>query len=182
MENSLAVPQKVKHKITIGYSILDLIISSPTNTCTWAFMTAKFTIAKWWKPPPYPSEDEWINKMWYIHTGYSEVKSLSRVWLFATPWTVTYKAPPSMGFSRQEYWSGLPFPSPGDLPDPGVEPRSPALQADALTSEPPGRSTGYNSPIYYSAFCCIAQLVKNLPAMQETLTQFLGWEDPLEKG
>ena len=44
-----------------------------------------------------------------------------------------------MRFSRQEYWSGLPFPSPGDLPDPGIEPRSPALQADALTSEPPGK-------------------------------------------
>ena len=55
----------------------------------------------------------------------------------ATPWTVAQQAPPSMGFSRQEYWSGLPFPSPGDLPDPGIEPRSPALQADALTSEPP---------------------------------------------
>ena len=69
----------------------------------------------------------------------SEVKSLSRVRLFATPWTVAYQAPPSVGFSRQEYWSGLPFPSPGDLPDPGIEPRSPALQAEALTSEPPGK-------------------------------------------
>ena len=68
-----------------------------------------------------------------------EVKSLSRVQLFVTPWTVAHQAPPSMGFSRQEYWSGLPFPSPGDLPDPGIEPRSPALQADALTSEPPGK-------------------------------------------
>ena len=47
-----------------------------------------------------------------------------------------------MGFSRQEYWSGLPFPSPGDLPDPGIEPRSPALEADALTSEPPGNLMG----------------------------------------
>ena len=55
------------------------------------------------------------------------------------PWTVAHKAPPSMGFSRQEYWSGLPFPSPGDLPDPGIEPRSLALQADALTAEPPGK-------------------------------------------
>ena len=64
------------------------------------------------------------------------MKSLSRVQLFATTWTVAYQAPPSMGFSRQEYWSGLPFPSPGDLPDPGIEPRSPAFQADALTSEP----------------------------------------------
>ena len=66
----------------------------------------------------------------------SEVKSLSRVQLFATPWTVAHQAPPSMGFFRQEYWSGLLFPSPGDLPDPGTEPRSPALQAEALTSEP----------------------------------------------
>ena len=65
------------------------------------------------------------------------VKLLSHVQLFATLWTVAHQAPLSMGFSRQEYWSGLPFPSPGDLPDPGIEPRSPALQADALTSEPP---------------------------------------------
>ena len=68
-----------------------------------------------------------------------KVKLLSQVWLFATPWTVAYQAPLSMGFSRQEYWSGLPFPSPGDLPDSGIEPRSPALQADALPSEPPGK-------------------------------------------
>ena len=54
-----------------------------------------------------------------------------------TPWTVAHQAPPSMGFSRQEYWSELPFPSPGDLLDLGIEPRCPALQADALTSEPP---------------------------------------------
>ena len=67
------------------------------------------------------------------------MKSLSRVRLFATPWTIAYQAPPSMGFSRQDYWSGFPFPSPGDLPDPGLEPRSPALQGDALTSEPPGK-------------------------------------------
>ena len=52
-----------------------------------------------------------------------------------TPWTVARQAPPSMQFSRQEYWSGLPFPSPGDLPKPGIEPGSSALQADALPSE-----------------------------------------------
>ena len=114
-----------------------------------------------------------------------KVKSLNRVRLFATPWTVgngnplqcsclenprdegawwaavcgvaqsrtrlkrlsssssrtvAYQAPPSMGFSRQEYWSGLPFPSPGDLPNPRIEPRSSALQTDALTSEPPGKT------------------------------------------
>ena len=55
------------------------------------------------------------------------------------PWTVAYQTPLSMEFSRQEYWSGLPFPSPGDLPDPGNEPGSPALQADDLPSEPPGK-------------------------------------------
>ena len=68
-----------------------------------------------------------------------KVKSLSRVRHFATPWTVAYQASLSMGFSRQEHWSGLPFPSPGDLSDPGIESESPASEADALTSEPPGK-------------------------------------------
>ena len=57
---------------------------------------------------------------------------LSSVQLFATPWTVAHQAPQSMEFSRQEFWSGLPFPTPGDLPDTGIEPGSPALQADSL--------------------------------------------------
>jgi len=65
-----------------------------------------------------------------------KVTLLSCVRLFVTPWTVAYQALPSMGFSRQGYWSGLPFPSPGDLPDPRIETRSPALQTDALPSEP----------------------------------------------
>ena len=68
-----------------------------------------------------------------------KVKLLSRVRLCATPWTAASQAPPSMGFSRHEYWSGLPLPSPGDLPDLGIGPRSPALQADALPSKPPGK-------------------------------------------
>ena len=67
-----------------------------------------------------------------------KVKSLSHVRLFATPWTVAYQASTSMIFSRQEYWNGLPFPSPEDLPNPGIKPRSPTLEADSLTSEPPG--------------------------------------------
>ena len=58
--------------------------------------------------------------------------------IIMTPWIVAHQAPPSMGFSRQEYWTGLPFPSPGDLPSPGIEPRSPTLQADALLPEPQG--------------------------------------------
>ena len=65
----------------------------------------------------------------------------SRVRFFATPWTVAYKASPSIGFSRQEYRSGLPFPSPGDLPDPGMEHGSPALEADSLTSEQGEKAT-----------------------------------------
>ena len=60
------------------------------------------------------------------------VQSLSHVWLFATPWTVVHQVPLSGGFLRQEYWRGLPFPFPGHLPDPGMEPKSPALQADSL--------------------------------------------------
>ena len=86
-----------------------------------------------------------VTKRWpaHHHIGMKvKVKSLSPVRLFATPWTVAHQAPPSMGFSRQEYWSGLPFPSPGDLRDPGIKPRSPALQADVLTSEPPGKPVG----------------------------------------
>ena len=71
---------------------------------------------------------------WKSRKKEKKVKSFSRVQLFGTPWTVAYQASPSMG-----YWNGLPFPSPGDLPDPGIEPRSPALEADALTSEPPGK-------------------------------------------
>ena len=64
---------------------------------------------------------------------------LSCVRLSATPWTLAHQAPLSIGFSRHKYWSGLPFSSLGDLPDPGVKPRSPALQADSLPSEPPGK-------------------------------------------
>ena len=65
---------------------------------------------------------------------------VAKLWMtLVTPWTVGCQAPLSMGFIRQEYWSGLPLPSPEDLPDPGIEPRSPALEADALTSEPPGK-------------------------------------------
>ena len=72
--------------------------------------------------------------------------------LFATPWTVAHQASPSMGFSRQEYWSGLPFPSPGDLPNPGIEPSSPGLQADALPSEPPGKISKVVLPQFQNYF------------------------------
>ena len=121
---------------------------------------------------------------------------LSRLRLFATLWTVAHQAPLSMGFSRQEYWSGLPFPSPGDLPDPGTKPRSPALRADALTSEPPRKPPKtdvyivlkkvFFFKIYIYLFGCllgfpVAQWVKCLPTMWETSVRSLCQEDPLEK-
>ena len=109
-------------------------------------------------PRTYPSiptpNNTWTEHLW----GYKMSVTLSLLWRnsqvgevsevrwsrsvvsdSAILWTVAHQVPPSMGFSRQKYWSGSPFPSPGDLPDPGIKPRSPALQADALTSEPPGK-------------------------------------------
>ena len=86
------------------------------------------------------------NLLFYIYYMYFvKVKLLSRVRLFVIPWTVAYQAPLSMGFSRQEYWSGFPFPSPGDLPNPGIEPRSPVLQSHSLLTELQGKPT----PIIY---------------------------------
>ena len=82
-----------------------------------------------------------MDKQVVAHPYNGLVKWLSWVQLFTTPWTVAYQAPPPMGFSRQEYWSGLPFPSPGDLPNPGIESRSPTLQTDPLSPEPQGRAT-----------------------------------------
>ena len=77
------------------------------------------------------------------------MKLLSRVQLLATPWTVACQAPPSMGFSRQEYWSELPLPSPEDLPDPVIEPVSPALASRVLTTEPPGKPKSTHFILFY---------------------------------
>ena len=126
-------------------------------------ITTHFSILAWWIPwTEEPSRlqsmgsqrvrHDWVTNTFtffmkekggndYLMKKKVKVKLLSRIRLFATPWTVAHQAPPSMGFSRQEYWSGLPFPSPGNLPDPEIGSRSPALQADALTSEPPGKPT-----------------------------------------
>ena len=83
------------------------------------------------------------------------MKLLSRARLFGTPMDSSlHQAPLSMGFSKQEYWSGLPFPSPGDLPDSGIEPRSPALQADTLLFEPPGKPSPLNlKPLHGKHHC-----------------------------
>ena len=91
-------------------------------------------------PWDFPGKNTGVGCHFLLHRYVKvKVKLLSSVRLFATPWTVTYKAPLSMRFSRQEDWSGLPFPSLGDLPDSGIEPRSPTLYADALPSAPPGK-------------------------------------------
>ena len=95
-----------------------------------------------------------------------KVKLLSHVRLSATPWTVAYQASRSMGFSRQEYWSGLQFPSPGDLSDAGIEPKSPTLEADALTSEPPGKPSSIGGTFYM--FSMTWELVRKLWYTLET--------------
>ena len=101
---------------------------------------------------------------------------LSCVQLFATPWTVARQASLSMGFSRQETWSGLPFPSPGDLPDPGIDPESPAFQADALTSEPPGNS--HLKKICISSAAMEAQTLRtDLRTQLEGVGRNGGWGD-----
>ena len=99
------------------------------------------------------------------------MKSLSHVRLFATLWTVVHQAPPSMGFSRQEYWSGLPFPSLGDLPDPGIKPGSPALEADALSSEPPGKPMSMMLAVGYSYIAFIR--LKKCPSILVLLSVFI---------
>ena len=101
----------------------------------------------------YFSQQSWFQLVrhpaQHFACGEKKVKLLSCVQLFVTLWTIAYQAPLSMGLSRQEYWSGLPFPSPGDLPDPGIELMCPALQADALLSEPPRKwQCGSHGNIY----------------------------------
>ena len=98
------------------------------------------------------------------------MKSLSLVRLFATPWTVAYQAPPSMGFSRQECWSGLPFPSPGDCPAPGIKPGSPALQAEALPSEPPLLITQFHHKGEIRWEMCVGHLTHSKNRVQAAST------------
>ena len=122
-------------------------------TCTGMFIAALFLRVPKWKQPKSLSSRKWINcgiqngilyrsnceTQW--HGGISQAsvgQLLSRVCLFVTSWAAVHQAPLCMGFSRQEYWSGLPCPPPGDLPDSGIEPAPPALQVDSFTTEPSG--------------------------------------------
>ena len=105
----------------------------------------------------------------------------------ATSWTVALQAPLSIGFSRQEYWSGLPFPTPGHLPDPGIEPSSlvsPVLAGGFFTTEPPRSDSilGLVGHRVSVGLPQVAQWVKNPSTKQETRVRSLGQEDPLEEG
>ena len=92
---------------------------------------------------------------------------VSRVWVLGISWAIARQVPLSMKFSRQECWSGLPFPSPGDLPDPGTEPESPALQADSLLSESPGKSL--NTSDEFKIYEFIMMLKKKEPKGRDKL-------------
>ena len=92
-------------------------------------------------PQGSPSLTSWCYCTWQYISSEKVKVSVTCVWLFTTPWVVANQDPRSVEFSRQEYGIGLPFPTPGDLPNPGIEPRSPALQADSLPTEPPGKLT-----------------------------------------
>ena len=111
-----------------------------------------------------------------------KVKSPSRVWLFATQWTVALQAPLSKGFPRQESWSGLLFPSPGDLPNPGIKPGSPALQTDAL----PSNVTHFTNVANVTNVTHMNEMIRamespeaSVTSLWETLTSFPWWESVL---
>ena len=138
------------------------IISFPANSTTWIFshsilcdiymrhisnytLFCRMSIIVYLTIPGSPDAAmDFIHRVrvfscdfYKVHWGKCQL--LCHVWLFVTPWTVVHQALLSTGFSRQEYWSGLPCTSLGDLPDPGIEPGSPALKADSLPSELPGK-------------------------------------------
>ena len=101
-------------------------------------------------------------------------QSFSQVQLFVIQWTIACQAPMSMGFSRQECWSGLPFPPPGDLPAPGIEPTSPALQEDSLPSEPPGKPN--NWVVSNSLGCAFQYLSQPNPfLLRASESHLCGW-------
>ena len=97
----------------------------------WGYMVNMYTEIKGWALG--------TSVFWQSKLKRMSVWSLSPVWLFVTPWVAAHQDPLSVGFSRQEYWSGLPFPAPEDLPEPRAEPMSPALRACSLPTEPSGK-------------------------------------------
>ena len=128
-QNNLIFFYKVKHTPNMQFSNTtprylfkwnkDRFTQNPVYKYLFVQYVALFIFTPKWKQHRYLSHGKSISKMWYGHKW----NVLSHVWLFATPWTVAHQAPLSMKFSRQEYWSGLPFSSPGDIPDPGDQTR-----------------------------------------------------------
>ena len=152
MAESLCCPPETITTLLIGYVKWKSLHRVWLFATPWITQPLEFSRPEYWSGLPFPSLGDLPNPGIELRSpalqadslpagprGWSEVKSLSRVRLFATLWTVAYQAPPSTGFSRQEYWSGLLFPSPGDLLYPGIEPGFPALEADALISETTGK-------------------------------------------
>ena len=120
-----------------------------------------------------------------LKTSETRSLSLSHVRLFATPWTVAHQAPLTMGFSRQEHWSGLPCPPPGDLPDPGMEAGSPALQRDSLSSEPPGKSYIHKFPTnigWQVGSCLHSTLLRRQLLTKELRGPSAKWTKPRRAG
>ena len=132
-----------------------------------------------------PINYKYYNTHTHTHTHTHIYVWLSHVWLFATPWTVACQAPLSMGFSKQDYWGGLPCPPPGDLPDPGIELRSPASQAGSSPSEPPetpgpqSREGVGKKSLPISPTSCgktRSQLVRMLTVAPSSRVSSWGWE------
>ena len=142
---SQAIKTKSKHSPTFTFMKERLLTIWKENHCSfWKFKSQSF------------------HSLWK-----RKCQSLSHVRLFGTPWTVAHQAPLSMEFSRQEYWNELPFPSPEDPPDPGIEPRCPALQADSLSSKPP-RNTPQKSKICIRGRLKTRTLIQTIPfSLQE---------------
>ena len=124
-----------KWKVKVKLLSCAWLLATPWTAAYQSPPSMGFSRQEYWSGVPLPSP-RWYQCCWSMERKKVKVKLLSCVRLFATPWTVAHQAPLSMGFSRQGYWSGLPFPSPGDFLYPGMEPGSLALQADALPSEP----------------------------------------------
>ena len=129
---------------TEGQSLLRMLLPLETSSSKEVGSKHPFLFRVQWRTLP-----SWTPASSLPEKG--ESYSFSRVWLLSTPWIVAHQAPLSMGYSRQEYWSGLPFPSPGDPPYPGIKLGSPALQADSLLSEPPTRHEELRTPAGHRA-------------------------------
>ena len=129
-----------------------LIIFLHIHWLQWSLLITTFSykgLMQWIIPPPkWDCQPKYFCNLWSVCVLVALSHVASHVWLFVTPWAITHQAPLSMEFFRQEYWSGLPFPSPGDLPNPGTESSSPTLQTDSLPSEPPEKpqSLEYRHP------------------------------------